>query len=351
MKISKRLITMILIVAIVSFSTGVLADDLRENIQATRCKDIYLTYNGDEFLARDANEDIVYPLVVNGSTYLPVRAVASIAGLKVEWVGDTRTVALTSSDYVPVDETGYSIETEINDTKKDANILAVNDGKFKGRVGETLSSGTDKNDYYKFVVEEQGIVDIKITTDSEAELNVSVLDENGDYIQGIYSVPADGIVNFKLPLEPGTYYLYLDYNYSESAYKINTSFKATPDDYENDYYESDTPPVEFSGDNMTFTGAVGTRVDRYKDHIIIKDFNSSTYEFTVDWIGDSFDDFYIRLYDEDGHKIGDDIEFDKLKNHEVISGVAESEISYMVVTIVPSNSTPICNEYTLKVSK
>jgi len=42
----------------------------------------------------------VYPILYNGTTYLPVRAISGLVDLPVDWDGDTRTVILGSSSAV-----------------------------------------------------------------------------------------------------------------------------------------------------------------------------------------------------------------------------------------------------------
>lgn len=53
-----------------------------------------IVYNGVEQVMHDADGERVYPLSYDGTTYLPIRAVCNMLGLKVEWSGDTDTVTL-----------------------------------------------------------------------------------------------------------------------------------------------------------------------------------------------------------------------------------------------------------------
>ena len=55
-------------------------------------RDIKIVVDGAEFTPRDVNGTFVEPFVSNGTTYLPVRAVASALGKEVGWNGDTNTV-------------------------------------------------------------------------------------------------------------------------------------------------------------------------------------------------------------------------------------------------------------------
>lgn len=60
---------------------------------------IKITMNGQEITPTDGNGNYVEPFVIEGTTYLPVRAVANSLGLNVGWDDSTKTVALsTASD-------------------------------------------------------------------------------------------------------------------------------------------------------------------------------------------------------------------------------------------------------------
>lgn len=55
---------------------------------------IKIRLNGQEIVARDANGNAVEPFIIDGTTYLSVRGVASALGLNVGWDGATQTVIL-----------------------------------------------------------------------------------------------------------------------------------------------------------------------------------------------------------------------------------------------------------------
>ncbi|MDO4562577.1 MAG: RICIN domain-containing protein [Clostridia bacterium] len=60
--------------------------------------------DGAEFIAKDEAGSTVYPVLLNGTTYLPVRAIATAFGMSVAWDNATRTVTLTSPEPEKVDE-------------------------------------------------------------------------------------------------------------------------------------------------------------------------------------------------------------------------------------------------------
>lgn len=55
---------------------------------------INIVLKGETIQPKDANGNAVDPVIYNGTTYLPVRAIASALGLEVDWDGDTKTVYL-----------------------------------------------------------------------------------------------------------------------------------------------------------------------------------------------------------------------------------------------------------------
>ena len=85
---------------------GVVASGNLEQISAWLNKGITVEYNDVDQVMKDANGNIVYPITYNGSTYLPVRAVADMLGTKVAWDADTNHVLLGNSKPDIVDPSG-----------------------------------------------------------------------------------------------------------------------------------------------------------------------------------------------------------------------------------------------------
>ena len=57
---------------------------------------IKVTLNGSTLALRDSSGTVVEPFIIDGTTYLPVRAIADALGLNVSWNSQTQTVALTT---------------------------------------------------------------------------------------------------------------------------------------------------------------------------------------------------------------------------------------------------------------
>ena len=70
----------------------------REKNVNLRYRDIIIVLNGAEIMPVDANSAPVEPFIMDGTTYLPVRAVANALGLDVLWDSATSTVSLITVD-------------------------------------------------------------------------------------------------------------------------------------------------------------------------------------------------------------------------------------------------------------
>lgn len=94
----RKLLLSILISAVifVSAAIGAIAATGTQQITALLNGNIKITLNGEPWTPKDVTGKALTPITYNGSTYLPVRAVAEAAGMGVEWDGATQTVKLGS---------------------------------------------------------------------------------------------------------------------------------------------------------------------------------------------------------------------------------------------------------------
>lgn len=72
--------------------------------------DIKITINGNEIRPVDANGNYVEPFIIDGTTYLPVRAVSNALGLYVDWDSSTSTVKLSEAPFLPQAENVTEVE-------------------------------------------------------------------------------------------------------------------------------------------------------------------------------------------------------------------------------------------------
>lgn len=59
---------------------------------------IQIVLDGETITPRDGAGNLVEPFTIDGTTYLPVRAIGEALGLEVGWDGNTNTVTLTSPE-------------------------------------------------------------------------------------------------------------------------------------------------------------------------------------------------------------------------------------------------------------
>lgn len=87
------------------------SSDRKEDIEIQIRKDFKIIIDGKEQKFKDANGDRVYPILYNGSTYLPLRAIGEIMNNDVLWDGDEMTVTLKESGLTVTDADSFNSET------------------------------------------------------------------------------------------------------------------------------------------------------------------------------------------------------------------------------------------------
>jgi len=97
----KKWILMLAVVMLFAFTAGVVAAPAVQEITANLATDIKITLNGNAWTPKDADGSTMAPIVYNGRTYLPVRAIGEALGVKVDWKQDTRTVILGEAAVKP----------------------------------------------------------------------------------------------------------------------------------------------------------------------------------------------------------------------------------------------------------
>lgn len=69
-----------------------LAPETSGKIQVYLKPDVTILVDGEEKIFQDVNGSIVYPIIYNGSTYLPVRAISRLMNENIEWNAYTETI-------------------------------------------------------------------------------------------------------------------------------------------------------------------------------------------------------------------------------------------------------------------
>lgn len=77
-------------------STPAFASSLKKSAQLVY-NNIKISLNGTTITPTDASGNVVEPFTINGTTYLPVRAISNALGLNVNWNSSTNTVEITNT--------------------------------------------------------------------------------------------------------------------------------------------------------------------------------------------------------------------------------------------------------------
>lgn len=97
---------------------------------------IKILIDGKEYQPTDANGNVVEPFIYNGTTYLPVRAIANAFDKEVDWEAQTSTVTLGSKNYDWLDQMGY-VDYETTGVYNSLSAIPANtktsDGKKQSR--------------------------------------------------------------------------------------------------------------------------------------------------------------------------------------------------------------------------
>ncbi len=98
-KKSKGILTLILVIitALVFGTAGVYAGTSVQKIQAYLNYGIKFKVNGETWTPKDADGKVLSPVIYNGSSYLPTKALAEALGAKIDWDGATTTIIIESN--------------------------------------------------------------------------------------------------------------------------------------------------------------------------------------------------------------------------------------------------------------
>ena len=103
-KHAKKLLALTLSLALVLGLVGTASATIGDQTKKLAYRNISVTLNGAKLDLKDAAGKAVEPFIIDGTTYVPVRAIAEALGLNVEWDGENHVVKLnddTKSGLVP----------------------------------------------------------------------------------------------------------------------------------------------------------------------------------------------------------------------------------------------------------
>lgn len=119
MKMKKYVVGFVAGVLVGSMSVGAFAATGLQTIKATY-KNIKVAVNNSVVALKDANGKTVEPFVSNGTTYLPVRGVATALGQEVSWDASTNTVYIGKQPTKTPSSTSSTVSQEYKNALKSA---------------------------------------------------------------------------------------------------------------------------------------------------------------------------------------------------------------------------------------
>lgn len=107
-----------------------------ENVQKTITafyNNIKIVVNGETITPKDANGNVVEPFIVDGTTYLPVRAISEALGEEVDWDGATSTVYIGEKPVAATPEnTSFAVNAASLTPYKGTVLAKVNSQEISG---------------------------------------------------------------------------------------------------------------------------------------------------------------------------------------------------------------------------
>lgn len=135
--------------AVLLCSSAAFAQSIEKTITAVY-NNIKIIVNGEEVTPTDVNGNVVEPFISEGTTYLPVRALANALGQEVYWDGETNSVYIGEAPVKEEPQTEaaevYSVNNDILNTFSDLTLMNVGKSGVKGAFFN-LYIATAANDY------------------------------------------------------------------------------------------------------------------------------------------------------------------------------------------------------------
>ena len=171
-------------------SSNKAVEDKAKNISVQVRKDFTIVIDGKEETFKTFAGKRIYPLLYDGSTYLPLRAIGQIMDKTVEWDNDTKTVTLTSDGFTVTDADTFGGKKD-RDTVTDADT-------FKDKVKDK-----DKNKVKDIGLEKAKEIALKHAGLKKSEVTKLKAERDRD----------DGIVKYEVEFEKGR----MEYDYEINA--------------------------------------------------------------------------------------------------------------------------------------
>lgn len=176
----KGFVAGILVTLLLVGSIGTAAATVGKKTVELSYNNIKVTLDGEAVNLVDANGAPVEPFIIDGTTYLPIRAVAGAFGLNVGWDGTTRTVVLSSTKTYQVTRVidGDTIVVNYNGVEETVRLIGVD-------APESVHPDKSKNTDAGFAASEFTTVYLS-GAQVELEFDVQQRDQYGRLLAYVY---------------------------------------------------------------------------------------------------------------------------------------------------------------------
>lgn len=239
---------------------------------------IKLVLDGEQFIPCDEKGNTVEPFIMNGTTYLPLRALAQALGLSVAWDGKTSTVTLTSGGEVKTGTGKYEPtngKQNVEITYRDIKIVL--DGvqlTLLNSAGDSVEPFIMNGSTYlplRIVGEALGL---NVSWDSSTS-TVGLAQREGDIIEGYW-------VLSKETSSIGSYRTTTEYKYDAMGNQIQQDFSDN-DGYSYRYVNHYDAKGNYTGEDYTCSDGSYRKVEMGDDFFKSEEFTpgfSHYYEYT-----------------------------------------------------------------------
>lgn len=142
------------VLCVVSLAIGAAATGLIEKVTSELRPDFTIVIDGQEQTFKDVNGNVVYPMLYEGTTYLPVRAIGEMMGKTVYWyeedkrieLKDEKTTVTDADVIVPANPTSAPSVPAGAVTEEQAKTIAVEKAGLKTEDVTFIKTKLDRED-------------------------------------------------------------------------------------------------------------------------------------------------------------------------------------------------------------
>lgn len=220
-----------------------------ETIRVQIMDEFKIVVDGETQKFKDADGNRVYPMLYNGSTYLPLRSIGEIMGKTVSWNADTETVTL-GGDYTVTDADSFgSSQTSTSNketiTESEAKEIALEHAGISSKKATFVKSKLDwedgrrvyevefyADDYTEYDYEIDAVTGKILSYDYDAE-DYKAPSNSGSYI-GEEKAKSIAVSNVKGAGTNNVVKVEFDYDDGRAVYEVKVVYNAMEYEFEID---------------------------------------------------------------------------------------------------------------------